>query len=217
MSAAKRLGVDAKNLEGTYFNDLLIEYFSGSKTKYFHEKDVVRYAFEHPEYLPRLRDYYQTNIIAFDIEKSFLDTAKSYQMWQGYADMASTIDAGLKRMKHRSDLFQMCASDDTPRNENKLSAILQARLETDAQAKLTNEAGWGEHNCINASFYWINYGGPDQVRRRIDLMLATADEHKEYSFLILEALNRKSATSFKNINEWRRWWNSSAPTPNSLR
>jgi hypothetical protein len=32
MSAAKRLGVDAKALEGAYFNDLLIEYFSGSKT-----------------------------------------------------------------------------------------------------------------------------------------------------------------------------------------
>lgn len=217
MSAAKRLGVDAKNLEGAYFNDLLIEYFSGSKTKYSYEKDVVRYAFEHPEYLPRLRDYYQTNTSSFDIERSFLDAAKSYRMWQGYAVMASSIDAGLNRMKHRSDLFQMCALDKTPRNENKLLAILQARLETDAQAKLTNEAGWGEHNCISASFYWINYGGPDQVRRRIDLMLATAAEHKEYSLIIFEALNRKYATPSKDIDEWRRWWNSNSPTTNSLR
>ncbi len=215
MSAAKRLGVNAKSLEGAYFNDLLIEYFSGSKTKYSHEKDVVRYAFEHPEYLPKLREYYQANTISFDIERSFLDTVKSYSMWQGYSVMAATIDAGLKRMRHRSDLFQMCATDDTPRNEKKLSAILQARLETDTQAKLTNEAGWGEHNCINASFYWINYGGPDQVRRRIDLMLATAAEHNEYSSIIFEALNRKYSTPYKSIDEWRRWWNSYAQPANS--
>jgi hypothetical protein len=126
--------------------------------------------------------------------------------------MASTIDAGLKRMKHRSDLFQMCAMDETPRNENKLLAILQARLETDAQAKLTNEAGRGEHNCINASFYWIGYGGADQVLRRTDLMLATAAARKEYAPLILEALNRRYATSFDNVDKWRLWWNSNSPT-----
>ena len=206
MSVAKKLGVDAKNLEGAYFNDLLVEYFSGSKTKYSYEKDVVRYAFEHPEYLPKLKDYYQTHTIAFEIEHSFLDTAKSYSMWQGYSVMASAIDAGLKRMKHRSDLFQMCASNDTPRNESKLLAILQARLETDAQAKLTNEAGRGEHNCIDASFYWINWGGQDQVRRRIDLMLATAAEHGEYAPFILEALNRKYGTSHQTIDDWKHWW-----------
>ncbi len=217
MSAAKRLGVDAKSLEVAYFNDLLVEYFSGSKTKYSHDKDVVRYAFEHPEYLPRLRDYYQTHMIAFEIEDSFLDTAKSYSMWQGYSVMASAIDAGLKRMKHRSDLFHMCALNETPRNENELLAILQARLETDAQAKLTNEPGRGEHNCIDASFYWISWGGPDQVRRRIDLMLATAAEHKEYSLIIFEALNRKYATPYTNVEEWRRWWNSYTPPANSLR
>lgn len=216
MSAAKRLGVDAKSLESAYFNDLLTEYFSGSKTKYSHEKDVVRYAFEHPEYLPKLRDYYQTHTIAIEIEDSFLDTAKAYRMWQGYSVMASTIDAGLKRMKHRFDLFDMCALNETPRDEKKLLAILQARLETDAQAKLTNEPGRGEHNCVNASFYWINYGGPDQVRRRIDLMLATAAEHKEYSLIIFEALNRKYSTSSKDIDEWRRWWNSYTPPTNSL-
>ncbi len=217
ISAAKRLGVDSRSLEAAHFNGLLIEYFSGSKTKYSYEKDVVRYAFEHPEYLPRLRDYYQTNIIAFDIEKSFLDTAKSYQMWQGYSVMAATIDEGLERMKHRSDLFRMCALNETPRDENKLLSILQARLETDAQAKLTNGAGWGEHNCIDASFYWINYGGLDQVHRRIDLMLATADAHREYGPLILEALNRRYSTSFKKIDEWKLWWNSTSPTTNSLR
>lgn len=212
MFAAKRLGVDAKILEDAYFNELLVEYFSGSKAKYSHEKDVVRYAFEHPEYLSSLRDYYQTHTVAFEIERIFLDSAKAYRMWQGYSVMALTIEAGLKRIKHRSDLFEMCAMPDTPRSEEKLLAILQARLETDAQAKLTNEPGRGEHHCIDASFYWINYGGAAQVPRRTDLMLATAAAHKEYAPFILEALNRRYYASFKNLDEWRNWWNSIAPS-----
>jgi hypothetical protein len=217
ISKAKLFNVEhAQEMEDTYFDRLLPAYFIRQRPDY--SNHTISLFFEHPEYLPKLMDFYKTHLLTFEVEKYFLDEVSSHTLWMQYDIVSDAIIRGNERLEQRLRLLDMCEKNETPSAENKLLAILQARLETDSQAKLMNDPSVDsrENQCINASFYWISYGGSEQVRRRTELMLATAAEHKEYSLIILEALNRKYATPYKDIDEWRRWWNSYTPPTNSL-
>jgi len=217
ISRAKQLGIDhAQELESVYFDRLLADYFIRPRPNY--SSHAISQIFNHPEYLPKLMDYYLNHLITFEVEGYFLDQAGSYRSWASYSTISETINKGSERLAHRLQLLDMCSKSETPRDESKLMEILQARLETDAQAKHMNDphVGTRDDKCIDASFYWIGYGGADQVHNRTDLMLATAAAHRKYAPLILEALNRRYSTSFKNIEEWKLWWNSNSPTKKSM-
>jgi hypothetical protein len=206
---AKKLGIPiTQEMRSAYFNDVLYNYFIRPKTNRWAKNNVVKIAFEHPEYLPQLRDYYRSHIITFDVEDGFLDEVRGYSSWPNYQVLADVINEGQTRFKYRRDLLEMCGRNETPRNENALLSILQARLETDSQAKYLDDPNVydGTERCIQASINWINYGGKDQVGRRVNLMLNVAIEHKELANIILEILNSRFNWTIHNIEEWKRQW-----------
>ncbi len=214
VSLAKRLGLDhAKGLEDAYFDELLIEYFSAYQPDYSHSTNVVRIAFEHPAYLPRLKAFYLSHPTSIWVEKYFLDAAYSYNRWNEYYVVAGAINRGREHSKHTFQLLEMCntASISRDRGDDLLLAILNARFETDPQAKFTIErkpdpmVGAAEDSCIDASNRWI-YGDDAQTRKRVIQMLEAAKLHKELSPIVLEILNKKFLKNFKNLNEWKRWW-----------
>lgn len=210
ISSAKIFGVNrVKEFEAAFFDDLMIEYFSGLRPNHHSSGDAVRLSFKNPEYLPKLRDYYLTHMLTYDVEKYFLDSAYQYRHWPGYDIVAAAVDKGLKQTGHRLQLLNMC-NNNLFGDESKLLTILRARLETDAQAKLTREkrndspATWPESACINASRLWI-YGDEEKVRARALLMLEAAAKHKEFSPIVLEILNYKFGVRFRDIEDWMHW------------
>jgi hypothetical protein len=63
-----------------------------------------------------------------------------------------------------------------------------------------------ETSCIDASYYWINFGGTAQLRRRIEFMLGLAEKHQELTPVVLDVLNYKFATRSQSIEGWKSWW-----------
>ncbi|MGV8934920.1 MAG: hypothetical protein ACOH1I_09860 [Gallionellaceae bacterium] len=238
VSIAEQFGVqNASDLKNLYFDDLLKSNFSGAEPNHSSVTDAVGIAFEHPEYLPRLRDYYLTHPFSFRVENDFIDKVKQHPSWKGYDLIAPAVEAGRKRYDHRLELLNSCARLES-KPEGNLLPILQARLETDAQAKLSMEnvyvvdRTYSNGNpmpstlaqieslthtkannfsslmssCIDASYYWINYGGTAQLRHRVEFMLELIERHKELSPVALDVLNYKFSTRSKSIEGWKSWW-----------
>jgi len=165
-----------------------------------------------------LRDYYLTHTITFDVEKYFLDRVKQYNRWTGYEIMAAAVEQGRKRYEHRLGLLRKCGElrasreEDPTREKNELITILQARLETDTQAKFMNDPINGSGSCIDASRYWIYGEDKAKFRARTDLMLDVAEMNKEFAQIVLEVLNFRFATNYSNLEEWKRWWTSPRST-----
>lgn len=228
---------NAKNQENSYFDDLLKNYFSGKNPDHSYDTDAVQIAFEHPEYLSKLSDYYLIHPLAFRVEDSFIERVSQYSMWKDYAVIAPAIVNGRKRYNHRLELLNFCARMESKPDEN-LLPILQARFETDAQAVLSMEKNHlvsrssiggnplpdtlarfesdthtkasnfssKETSCIDASYYWINFGGAAQLRRRIEFMLGLVEKHKELTPIVLDVLNYKFATRSQSVEGWKTWW-----------
>lgn len=207
ISSAKKFGVaDAKKLDDEYFDELLKDYFLRQRANSASNNDAVQISFEHPEYLPKLRDYYLTHTITFDVEKYFIDRVWQYNAWPGYDIMATAVEQGRKRYEYRQGLLRKCTEMRPPFSDDKLLPILQARLETDAQAKFMNDLSHnGSDSCINASRYWLNRDDV-KIHARVALILDAAANHKDLSSVALDILNNKFLTHFKSINEWKRWW-----------
>ena len=206
MSKAEQLGVqNARDLQNLYFDDLLKSNYSGSEVNHSSDTDPVAIAFEQPEYLPRLRDYYLTHPFAFYVEGYFIGRVKQYSLWYGFSLIAPAIEAGQKRYDHRIELLNRCARLDWTLDGN-LLPILQARLETDVQAKLSTKNSSLSSGCIAPSYRWLNYGGTAQLRRRVEFMLALIEKHTELSPVALDVLNDKFSTRSKNIEGWKSWW-----------
>jgi hypothetical protein len=210
ISSAKKFGVaDVRKLEDEYFDALLNDYFIRRRSSSSYDSDAVRISFEQPEYLPRLRDYYLTHTITFDVEDSFLDRVEQYSRWPGHDIMAAAVEQGRKRYDYRQGLLRKCGElrssreQDSARAKNELITILQARLETDIQARFMNENSSG--SCIDASRYWI-YGDEAKTRARVALVLDAVANHKELSPVALDILNNKFSKNFQSIEEWKRWW-----------
>jgi hypothetical protein len=207
ISKAETFGVgNAKELEDAYIDALLKDYFFRARANGTNVNDAVQISFEHQEYLPKLRDYYLTHTITFDVEKHFLDRVNQYNAWPGYEIMAEAVEQGRKRYEYRQGLLRKCTEIRPPFSDDKLLPILQARLETDAQAKFMNDLSLnGSDSCINVSRFWF-YGDEPTIRAKVALMLDTAANHKEFSSVVLDILNNKFSTHFQNIDEWKRWW-----------
>jgi len=208
IQVANKMGIPiTQGMRSAYFKDVLDNYFIRPKSnRWESETNVVKIAFSHPEYLPQLRDYYRTHIITFDVENDFLDEADSYRSWPEYAVVAEVIKEGKTRLKHRRSLLDMCGRFETPRDENALLAILQARLETDTQAKFLDDpaVGDGTERCIDASSRWLDWGGAGQFKRRVELMQAVSDVRLKP--IVLEILNKRFRTGFQTIEQWKLWW-----------
>jgi hypothetical protein len=211
---AKKFGVaDAGELEDKYFDALLNDYFIRQRANGTNNNDVVRISFEQPEYLPRLRDYYLTHTITFNVEKYFLDRVDQYSRWPGYDIMAAAVEQGRNRYEYRQGLLRKCGAlrssreEDPARAKNELITILQARLETDTQAKFMDDPTLdGTGSCIDASRYWIYGKDKAQFRARTDLMVDVAETNKKFVQNILEVLNFRFSTNYNNIEEWKKWW-----------
>lgn len=206
ISSAKKFGVaDAGKLEDEYFDALLNDYFIRPRANGSNNNDAVQISFEHPEYLPMLRDYYLTHTITFDVEVAFLDRVKQYSLWPGYDIMVSTVEQGRKRYEHRQELLRKC-TEMRPLSDDKLLPILQARLETDVQAKFMNDLSHnGSDSCINVSRFWF-YGDEPTIRAKVSLVLDAVVKHRELSSVALDVLNNKFSTDFQSVEEWKRWW-----------
>jgi hypothetical protein len=211
IASAKKFGIaNAGKLEDEYFDALLNDYFMRPTANNSNINDVVRISFEHPEYLPKLRDYYLTHTITFDVEYHFLDRVKQYRLFPDYDIMAAAVEQGRKRYEYQQGLFRKCGDlsssreQDPVRAKNGLITILQARLETDARVKFMNENGSG--GCIDASRYWIHGEDKAKFRARTDLMVEVAEENKKFAPMILEILNFRFATNYTNLEDWKRWW-----------
>lgn len=207
VSSAKKFGVaDAKKLEDGYFDALLNDYFIRPRANGSNNNDIVQISFEHPEFLPKLRDYYLTHTITFDVEHAFLDRVKQYSRWPGYEIMAETVEQGRKRYEYRQGLLRKCTEMQSPFSDDKLLPILQARLETDVQAKFMNDLSYnGSDSCINVSRFWF-YGDEPTIRAKVSLVLDAVVKHRELSSVALDVLNNKFSTDFQSIEVWKRWW-----------
>ncbi len=201
-------------LSDRYFDDLLADYFSRYEGNSSSRNDVVRISFENPELLPKLKAYYLTHPVTFDVEKDFLDRMAQYSSWPAYASMAEMVNARNKRIKRQYELLDMCnraAFFSNDRSDQQLVRILDARLETDAQATFTirkrnnPNSTSVEDGCIRGSEWWL--AAPDNVRpQRVTQLLNVSDKRKEYKPLVLEILNKRFGTSFTSLEEWQRWW-----------
>ncbi|MGB9094046.1 MAG: DUF3857 domain-containing protein [Gallionella sp.] len=219
ISSAKKFGIaDADKLDDEYFHALLNDYFIRPRANNSGTNDVVDISFRHPEYLPRLRDYYLTHVMTFDVEDAFLVRVNQYRIWPGYEVMAPAVEKGLKRYEYRQGLLRKCAEfrysqeQDPARAKNELITILQARLETDTQAEFMNDPVNGSTRCIDASRYWIHGRDRAEFRARTDLMVDVAETNKKFVPMILEILNFRFATNYTNLDDWKRWWASTPGT-----
>jgi len=214
ISSAKKFGIaDARKLEDEYFDSLMNDYFIRPRSSSSYGSDAVRISFEQPEYLPKLRDYYLTHTITFDVEDAFLDRVKQYSSWPGYEIMATAVEQGRNRYEYRQGLLRKCGAlrssreVDPTRAKNELITILQARLETDTQAIFMNDLNLnGTGSCIDASRYWIYGRDKAQFRARTDLMVDVAETNKKFVQNILEILNFRYSTNYNNLEEWKKWW-----------
>ncbi len=206
ISSAKKFGdAGAGKLEGKYFDALLNDYFIRPIANRTNNNDAVDITFHQPKYLRKLRNYYLKHTMTFDVEEFFLGRVKQYSGWPGYDIMAPAVEQGRKRNEYRQGLLRKCM-EMRPLSDDKLLPILQARLETDAQAKFQSDPSrnrWG--SCIDASLYWIN-GDEATIKARAALMLAAAEKNKKFSRIVLEVLNYKFEKNFNSLKKWESWW-----------
>jgi hypothetical protein len=206
-------------LTNEYFDDLLVDYFSRYEGNSTNKNDVVRIAFENPEFLPKLQGYYLTHPLTYRVEETFLERMKQYSSWPVYtASISQMVSTRLKRLKLQFQMMEMCTravffSQD--RSDQQLITILEARLATDAQAKFTiaknnnpRSSGLGD-GCIKGSEWWL--AAPDEVRpQRVSQLLDVSERNSKFKPLVLDILNAWYKTSAPTLDEWKRQCTQSA-------
>lgn len=200
-------------LTNEYFDDLLVDYFSRYEGNSSNKNDVVRIAFENPEFLPKLQGYYLTHPITYRVEETFLERMKQYASWPVYTTSTSQmVSTRLKRLKLQFQMMEMCTKAvffSQDRSDQQLIAILEARLATDTQAKFTiaqksNPAvGSIEDSCIHSSERWL--AAPDEVRpQRVSQLLDVSERNSKFKPLVLDILNAWYKTGAPTLDEWKR-------------